>query len=142
MPPGPAHPQAVVPGRSGPAGATPPPPPPPPPARTNPPYPPPPPSPPPPPPPRQFPSDLFYAGRLLDGVAGASRPAPAGFPWPRPDWPVAFVPVPGGREETEGASKANRAEADAVAAAVAGLLAAGTPAASVGVITPYAAQVV
>jgi hypothetical protein len=54
---------------------------------------------------------------------------------------VAFVPVPHGREETEGSSKANRAEADAVAAAVAGMLAAGTPAASVGVITPYAAQV-
>jgi superfamily I DNA and/or RNA helicase len=92
-------------------------------------------------PPAQFPCDLFYAGRLQDGVAGTARPAPAGFPWPRPDWPVAFVPVPHGREESEGSSKSNRAEAEAVAAAVAGLLAAGVPPAAVGVITPYAAQV-
>ena len=42
----------------------------------------------------------------------AARPAPAGFAWPRPDGPVAFVPVPHGREETEGSSKSNRAEAE------------------------------
>ena len=88
----------------------------------------------------QFPSDLFYAGRLLDGITGAARPAPAGFAWPRPDWPVAFVPVPHGREETEGSSKSNRAEAEAVAAAVSAFLAAGVEPATLGVITPYAAQ--
>lgn len=42
-----------------------------------------------------LPSDLFYAGRISDGVRVSDRPIPAGFNWPRADWPIALVPVSG-----------------------------------------------
>ena len=72
----------------------------------------------------QLPADLIYGGRLRTGVAASDRPPPVGFAWPRPDWPVALVPV-GGRETAEGSSKLNRAEAEQTAAIVAQLLSAG-----------------
>ena len=40
-----------------------------------------------------FPSDLFYGGKLLSGVSAPERRPLAGFPWPREEFPVAFVPV-------------------------------------------------
>ena len=46
-----------------------------------------------------------------------------------------------GGEASDGLSKVNRAEVDAVAAVVQGLCAAGLSAAEIGVVSPYAAQV-
>jgi len=89
----------------------------------------------------QFPSDLFYAGRIADGIEGSARSVPAGFAWPRPDWPVAFIPVLHGREVAEGVSRYNAAEAEEVVRVVNGLLAAGMAMGDVGIVTPYAAQV-
>ena len=89
----------------------------------------------------QFPCDLFYAGRLKDGVSARDRPAPRGFRWPRPEWPVAMIPVAHGRESTDGSSKENRAEAMEAVRVVDGLLAGGLRPSEVGLITPYAAQV-
>lgn len=89
-----------------------------------------------------FPSDLFYGGKLLNGVSPPERRPLAGFPWPREEFPVAFVPVPHGREVDDGVSKLNEEEAAATCDAVAALLAGGqcTPL-DIAVVTPYAAQV-
>ena len=89
----------------------------------------------------QFPSDLFYGGRIADGIGAEARPALPGFQWPRPDWPVAFVPMTHGQETSEGLSKFNHEEANAVVQVVNGFLAAGLPPGEIGVVTPYAAQV-
>jgi len=87
-----------------------------------------------------FPSDLFYGGKLLNGVSAPERRPLAGFPWPREEFPVAFVPVKG-TEMDDGVSKMNEAEAAAACDAVAALLAGGqcTPS-DIAVVTPYAAQ--
>jgi hypothetical protein len=87
-----------------------------------------------------FPSDLFYGGKLLNGVSAPERRPLAGFPWPREEFPVAFVPVKG-TEMDDGVSKLNEAEAAAACDAVAALLSGGQCAASdIAVVTPYAAQ--
>lgn len=87
-----------------------------------------------------FPSDLFYGGKLLNGVSAPERRPLAGFPWPREEFPVAFVPVKG-TEVDDGVSKMNEAEAAAACDAVAALLAGGQCTASdIAVVTPYAAQ--
>ena len=90
-----------------------------------------------------LPRDLFYAGRLHDGIAADARPAPRGFSWPRPDWPVAMVNVAHGLgERSVGSSYANDAEADVVCHLVDSLLEGRDLRASeIGVIAPYAAQV-
>jgi len=89
----------------------------------------------------QLPSDLFYAGRISDGVTSRERPPPRGFAWPEASSPVAFVPMLNGSEETEGTSKINRAEARQAAALVSDLLYAGELRPSdIGLISPYAAQ--
>jgi hypothetical protein len=87
-----------------------------------------------------FPSDLFYGGKLLNGVSAPERRPLAGFPWPREEFPVAFVPVKG-TEMDDGVSKMNEAEAAAACDAVAALLSGGqcTPS-DIAVVTPYAAQ--
>lgn len=87
-----------------------------------------------------FPSDLFYGGKLLNGVTAPERRPLAGFPWPREEFPVAFVPVKG-VEMDDGVSKMNEAEAAAACDAVAALLSGGqcTPS-DIAVVTPYAAQ--
>jgi len=87
-----------------------------------------------------FPSDLFYGGKLLNGVSAPERRPLAGFPWPREEFPVAFVPVKG-VEMDDGVSKMNEAEAAAACDAVAALLSGGqcTPS-DIAVVTPYAAQ--
>jgi superfamily I DNA and/or RNA helicase len=90
-----------------------------------------------------FPSDLFYEGLLRNGVTAPERRPLAGFPWPREEFPVAFVSVKG-QEMDDGVGKFNEAEAaaacDAVSA-VSALLARGQCTVSdVAVVTPYAAQ--
>ncbi|KAG7371098.1 superfamily I DNA/RNA helicase [Nitzschia inconspicua] len=87
-----------------------------------------------------FPSDLFYGGKLNNGVTAPERRPLAGFPWPREEFPVAFVPTKG-IELDDGVSKMNEAEAEAACDAVAALLSGGqcTPS-DIAVVTPYAAQ--
>jgi len=88
-----------------------------------------------------FPSDLFYGGKLRNGVSPPERRPLAGFPWPREEFPVAFVPVDG-TEMDDGVSKLNQAEAAAACDAVAALLSGGQcSAVDIAVVTPYAAQV-
>jgi hypothetical protein len=88
-----------------------------------------------------FPSDLFYGGKLRNGVSPPERRPLAGFPWPREEFPVAFVPVQSGVELDDGVSKLNEAEAAAACDAVAALLAGGQCTVSdIAVVTPYAAQ--
>lgn len=87
-----------------------------------------------------FPSDLFYGGKLLNGVTAPERRPLAGFPWPREEFPVAFLPVQG-VEMDDGVSKMNEAEAAAAYNAVAALLEGGQCSVSdIAVVTPYAAQ--
>jgi len=89
-----------------------------------------------------FPSDLFYGGKLLNGVSPPERRPLAGFPWPREEFPVAFVPVNHGVELDDGVSKLNEAEAAAACDAVSALLSGGQCTVSdIAVVTPYAAQV-
>jgi len=88
-----------------------------------------------------FCSDLFYGGKLLDGVSPPERRPLAGFPWPREEFPVAFVPVNHGVEMDDGVSKLNEAEAAAACDAVSALIDGGCPPSEIAVVTPYAAQV-
>ena len=89
-----------------------------------------------------FPSDLFYGGKLNDGVSPPERRPLPGFPWPREEFPVAFIPVTEGTEIDDGASKANEAEVAAVVDAVVALLGGGQcDVTQIAVVTPYAAQV-
>jgi superfamily I DNA and/or RNA helicase len=88
-----------------------------------------------------FPSDLFYGGKLNDGVSPPERRPLAGFPWPREEFPVAFIPIEGS-EIDDGVSKANEAEAHAVCEAVVALLGGGQCTVSdIAVVTPYSGQV-
>lgn len=88
----------------------------------------------------QFPSDLFYGGLLQNGVSAPERRPLAGFPWPVPEFPVAFMPIYG-QELDDGVSKYNVEEAQAAVQAVQMLLQGGQCTASdIAVVTPYAAQ--
>ena len=40
-----------------------------------------------------LPSDLFYGGKLKNGVTPPERRPLQGFDWPREEFPVAFIPV-------------------------------------------------
>jgi hypothetical protein len=87
-----------------------------------------------------FPSDLFYGGLLKNGVSAPERRPLAGFPWPREEFPVAFIPVKG-VEMDDGVSKYNEEEADIACKAVISLLEGGQCTVSdIAVVTPYAAQ--
>ena len=87
-----------------------------------------------------FPSDLFYGGLLRTGVSAPERRPLAGFPWPREEFPCAFIPVYG-TEMDDGVSKFNEAEAEAACSAVTMLLQGGQCTVSdIAVVTPYAAQ--
>jgi len=89
-----------------------------------------------------FPSDLFYGGKLQNGVSPPERRPLAGFPWPREEFPVAFVPIQNSVEMDDGVSKYNEAEAAAACDAVSALLQGGQCGVSdIAVVTPYAAQV-
>jgi AAA domain len=87
-----------------------------------------------------FPSDLFYGGLLKNGVSAPERRPLPGFPWPREEFPVAFIPVKG-IEMDDGVSKYNEEEANHACRAVELLLAGGQCSVSdIAVVTPYAAQ--
>ena len=91
----------------------------------------------------EFPNEMFYEGKLEDGVRESDRKAPAGILWPDWERPIAFLPIEGGEVAgPDGASKENRAEASWVAKLVEDLVNAGEIGQDqIGVITPYAAQV-
>lgn len=81
-----------------------------------------------------FPSAAFYASKLISAPKPADRPLPLGLPWPNPDVPVCFIPLPEGQErqavsdtEPGGLSYSNEAEAAVVAAVAAALLAEARP---------------
>ena len=91
---------------------------------------------------REWPSATFYNGQLTDGISADERPTPPGFPSASP---LAFLDHCG--KETSGTpcgtSRLNRSEARAVAVAAAQLLQDDDLQPSdLGIITPYAAQVV
>ena len=89
-----------------------------------------------------LPSDLFYGGKLKNGVTPPERRPLQGFEWPREEFPVAFIPVTESIETDDGGSKANEAEAVEVCHAVVSLLEGGQCTVSdIAVVTPYAAQV-
>lgn len=113
-----------------------------------------------------FVSDLFYGGLLIDGVHPHQRRPLAGFPWPRVEFPVAFVPIRcsdhnnntgnnntnsndkgngnNGGEQTDSQtnSKYNTAEAHAAVDVVEMLLEGGQCTVhDIAVVTPYIAQV-
>jgi len=90
-----------------------------------------------------FPNREFYSGRLVDGVRAADRPPPQGFAFPNPDMQVVFMDLPHGQEAvTQGGSKSNEVEAKAVADLVHLLVHhLKQPPGSIGLVTPYVAQV-
>jgi superfamily I DNA and/or RNA helicase len=98
-----------------------------------------------------FPATYFYGGQLKssEGLDSSSRPIPAGFHWPKQEWPIAFVSTNDDAVETSvGNSYANYVEARMVAEIVSGVLGSGWGkssshyiSASIGVIAPYKAQV-
>ena len=90
-----------------------------------------------------FPNRIFYEGRLVDGIAAADRPNPAGLLWNDWEVPMAFLPVNGDELlSPDGASKENPAEAGWVAKILENLLQAGDlEETDIGIITPYAGQV-
>lgn len=94
----------------------------------------------------QFPSTHFYSGKLLNGVSAAQRPLIPGFNWPS-DLPIVFLNMPGSGEERGGISGdskswINKTEAVHLSDVVQGLLQTQQVAPkSIGIITPYSAQV-
>ena len=81
---------------------------------------------------------------MRSGTPARERAAPAGFAWPLPGIPVAFVPVtgPSVREQREASSYVNPREAEAVMNVLQQLLGAGElQPHGIGIVTPYAAQV-
>lgn len=88
-----------------------------------------------------FPAQVIYGGKLLSGTSAEARPAVAGFDWPQPTVPLAFIEVKGS-DEIEGESKLNRAEAARLISLLDEILAAGElDATQIGVVTPYVSQV-
>lgn len=91
---------------------------------------------------REFPSARFYDDRLSDGIEAADRPPAAGFPWPDPAKPVAFIPVDAVEDESGEGSKENLEEAHLCLKLVNWLVDAGeVRARDIGIITPYNGQV-
>lgn len=94
-----------------------------------------------------FPAKHFYGGMLRDADNVTALVPPAGYNWPQTSsgiLPVSFVPVVDGKEmaSTDGTSKTNRKEADAVFDILKAVLDAGDVLASdVGIVTPYKGQV-
>ena len=90
-----------------------------------------------------FPNRTFYEGLLVDGIAAADRPNPAGLLWNDWEVPIAFLPVNGDEIlSADGVSKENPSEAGWAARILESLLEAGDLNQSdIGIITPYAGQV-
>jgi len=87
-----------------------------------------------------FPCAHFYDGRIDDGVDASVRPTLAGFAWPNHEVPICILPVMGS-ERHEGTSFANEAEANIVVNVARQLLAGGLANTSLGIVSPYTAQV-
>ena len=90
-----------------------------------------------------FPSNMFYAGSLVNGVtAGDRTPSKEMFPWLDEDKPTMFWDCTSGMEEisSSGTSFLNRGEAAYVEKVVTHLLKAGASPTEIGVITPYDGQ--
>lgn len=93
-----------------------------------------------------FPSKEFYGGALHAMVTPADRPVVPGFPWPRPEEPVALIDISGENERSLGSLKKNQAEAEVVAKILRGILTAKAGMHSVsereiGIVTPYRGQI-
>lgn len=94
-----------------------------------------------------FPSSHFYGGKLLNGVTADARPLVPGFEWPNGNLPLAFLNMPGSGEERGGISGeskswVNKTEAVHLADVVQHLLQTHkVHPKSIGIITPYSAQV-
>eukprot|EP01064_Diplonema_japonicum_P023308 TRINITY_DN33747_c0_g1_i1.p1 TRINITY_DN33747_c0_g1~~TRINITY_DN33747_c0_g1_i1.p1 ORF type:complete len:933 (+),score=47.83 TRINITY_DN33747_c0_g1_i1:56-2854(+) len=90
----------------------------------------------------EYPSLVYYAGKLKSGITADHRPMLPGFAWPLPHIPVAFVPVAGRDTRGFGMSYANPPEAHAVVDTLRGILSAASLCPSkIGIITPYSSQV-
>lgn len=87
-----------------------------------------------------WPSQMFYEGRLVDGVTAADREPVSGFGWPAAGG-VAFLPTNDPEESTpDGSSKLNHGEAALMVRIVDQLLLS-VPPSDIGVISPYRGQV-
>lgn len=94
-----------------------------------------------------FPAAHFYGGKLLNGVTAESRPLVPGFEWPHGNLPLALLNMPGSGEERGGISGdskswVNKTEAVHLADVVQQLLLTHkVHPKSIGIVTPYSAQV-
>ena len=90
----------------------------------------------------EFPSMIFYEGKLKNGVPVRDRPTPMGFPWPNKTKPLAFVTTPKDTREQGSRSKKNVKEGEIVKHVVDAVLRAGDlHEEQIGIVTPYSAQV-
>ncbi|CAL8463239.1 g2773 [Coccomyxa elongata] len=89
-----------------------------------------------------FPSNMFYEGKLQNGVTAAERTAASvAFPWPEPEKPMMFYCQLGNEEMSpSGTSFLNRTEAANVEKIVTHFMRGGIKPEQIGVITPYEGQ--
>jgi len=89
-----------------------------------------------------FPSNMFYEGKLQNGVSAEQRSCSVKFPWPKPDTPIMFWAQSSGIEEiaSTGISYLNRTESNAVEKIITRLLELKVKPSAIGVITPYEGQ--
>jgi len=88
-----------------------------------------------------YPSKAFYDGRIRTGIESKHRQPPKGFQWPSTEFPIAFCHVPG-TEEKRGNSYVNLAEVSRVESVLRALLQPGDlQQHDIGIISPYAGQV-
>lgn len=90
----------------------------------------------------EFPSNMFYGGKLQNGVTAEIRlRKDVDFPWPLPEMPMMFWTNLGLEEiSASGTSYLNRTEASNVEKAITRFFKAGVKPADIGVITPYEGQ--
>ena len=90
----------------------------------------------------EFPSNVFYAGNLKNGVdSNQRRRTDIDYPWPNGERPIMFWSNTGNEEiSASGTSYLNRTEAANVEKTVTRLFKAGCKPEDVGVITPYEGQ--
>lgn len=90
----------------------------------------------------EFASDAFYGGKVKNGVPAYERIPPKGIAWPVPETGVLLINVADAREESDGVSKSNQAEANIVSSLVKDVLDAGELTLNdIGIVSPYSAQV-
>jgi regulator of nonsense transcripts 1 len=90
----------------------------------------------------EFPSNMFYDGKLQNGITHDQRVRKdVDFPWPNPEAPMMFWSNLGHEEiSASGTSYLNRTEASNVEKAVTRFFKAGVKPEEIGVITPYEGQ--